>query len=473
MENETKPRERISFWSYFTGQGMAMSFLTGMLTTYLMLNGIALGQIALAMVLVKLWDAFSDTVFGVLFDKIHFKAGRSLPWLRIAMVVVPLMTVIVFNLPQALTPSQKLVWFAISYVLWDTAYTLSDVPIYNLVTLMTTSTTERNSILSVARMAALVGTFIASMLATFMVSERGGFTFGQTALTLAVVMAVMMAPVGYVAKERVPQLATTTTYTLRQMWQYVRQNKYLQRYYLYYIVSGMTWTASAVDLFVSYYFFGSALVSTLTMLAMAVPMAILAPLMGMILKHVDKFRLFFWSAVATAITTLFVYLGGTHQLELYLMLIALRSIPQGVVLTLNLTFTPDTVEYATFISGLDARGIAFAIQSFAGKLISLAQPLALFVLGRFAWTPIQAGSFAELSQRAVSQSASALNGLWFVATLLPAIGAGIALIPLCFYHLNDHDVQLMAAANAGKLSHEQAFAQLSSRIQKEVSINGR
>lgn len=473
MENETKPRERISFWSYFTGQGMAMSFLTGMLTTYLMLNGIALGQIALAMVLVKLWDAFSDTLFGVLFDKIHFQAGRSLPWLRIAMVVVPLMTVIVFNLPQALIPSQKLVWFAISYVLWDTAYTLSDVPIYNLVTLMTTSTTERNSILSVARMAALVGTFIASMLATFMVSERGGFTFGQTALALAVVMAIMMAPVGYVAKERVPQLAAKTTYTLRQMWQYVRQNKYLQRYYLYYIVSGMTWTASAVDLFVSYYFFGSALVSTLTMLAMAVPMAILAPMMGIILKHVDKFRLFFWSAVATAITTMIVYLGGTHQLWLYLILIALRSIPQGVVLTLNLTFTPDTVEYATFISGLDARGIAFAIQSFAGKLISLAQPLALFVLGWFAWTPIQAGSFAELSQRAVHQRASGLTGLWFVATLLPAIGAGIALIPLCFYHLNDHDVQLMAAANAGKLTHEQAVAQLSPRIQKEVLINGR
>ena len=106
-------------------------------------------------------------------------------------------------------------------------------------------------------------------------------------------------------------------------------------------------------------------------------------------------------------------------------------------------------------------------------MVSLAQPLALFVLGWFAWTPIQAGSFAELSQRAVHQSASALNVLWFVATLLPAIGAGIALIPLCFYHLNDHDVQLMAAANAGKLPHEQAVAQLSPRIQKEVSINGR
>ncbi|MFD1430988.1 MFS transporter [Lacticaseibacillus mingshuiensis] len=461
VTRQTGNGERISFWSYFTGQGMANSFLTGMLTTYLLMNGIALAQVAFAMVAVKLWDAMSDTFFGVLFDKIHFKSGRSLPWLRVAMVMVPVMTIIVFNIPGFLTPEAKLLWFALSYVLWDTVYTISDVPIYNLVTLMTSDTTERNSILSIARMAALVGTFVTSMVATFMVSEAGGFTFGTAAIVLAILMFLLMSPVSFVAKERVHTTTQSASYTLRQMWQYVRSNKYLQRYYLYYIIAGITWTNSAVDLFVSYYFFGSALVSTLTMVAMAIPMALLAPLMGMILKHVDKFRLFFWSAAALALTTFFVYLGGTHSLWVYLALVALRSIPQGVVLTLNLTFTPDVVEYGKFSSGIDARGIAFAIQSFSGKLISLAQPLGLFVLGLFAWQPIQASSFADLQKMAITQSTTALNGLWLVAELLPAIGAAVALIPLLFYHLNDHDVQLMASANAGTITADQARAQLS------------
>lgn len=459
--NATSLGERASFWSYFTGQGMAMSFLTGMLSTYLLMNGIQLAQIAFAMVAVKLWDAMSDTFFGVIFDKVRFKAGRSLPWLRVAMIIVPLMTIVVFNIPSFLTPTQKLIWFALSYVLWDTAYTISDVPIYNLVTLMTTNTVERNSILSIARMAALVGTFISSMVATFMVSEQGGFTFGMTAIVLATIMFVLMLPVSFKAKERVKQVEASAKYTLKQMWQYVRANKYLQRYYLYYIISGITWTSSAVDLFVSYYFFGSALVSTLTMLAMAIPMALLAPLMGKILKHVDKFRLFFWSAAALSVATFLVYVGGTKSLPLYLALIALRSIPQGIVLTLNLTFTPDVVEYAKFTSGIDARGIAFAIQSFSGKLISLAQPLGLFVLGLFAWAPINARSFAELETLAIHQSGAALNGLWIVAELLPAIGAALALIPLLFYHLNDKDVQVMAEANAAKITHDEAVEKLS------------
>lgn len=460
-DKQTTFPEKASYWSYFTGQGMAMSFLTGMLTTYLLLSGIAATQIAFAMVAVKLWDAFSDTLFGIIFDRVHFKGGQSLPWLRLAMVLVPLLTVVVFHIPQSLNPAGKLVWFALSYILWDTAYTISDVPIYNLVTLMTTATTERNGILAVARMAAMVGTFLTSMGATFMVSEQVGFSFGTTATSLAVVMLLLMLPVSFVAKERVPNQDATTSYSLRQMWQYVKANKYLQRYYLYYIIAGITATNAAVDLFVSYYFFGSALVSTLTLLATSVPIAILSPLMGVILKRVDKFRLFFWSAVAFAATAFLVYLGGTSSLPRYLTLVAIRAIPQGIVLTLNLTFTPDIVEYGRFTTGIDARGIAFAIQSFAGKLISLAQPLGLFILGLFAWEPLQANSFAALQHLAVHQSGQALNGLWIVAQLVPAIGAGIALIPLLGYHLHDRDVQLMAEANAGKISRDTAQNQLS------------
>lgn len=458
--------ERVGFWSYFTGQGMAMSFLTGMLTTYLLMNGIAVTQVAFAMVAVKLWDVFSDTIFGIIFDRVHFRGGRSIPWLRIAMIVVPVMTVIVFSIPAFLSPGTKLLWFVLSYIFWDTAYTISDVPIYNLVTLMTSDTNERNGILAFARMAALVGVFISTMLATFMVSERGGFSFSQTAMALATVMFILMLPVSFTAKERVHQVDANEKYSLREIWQYVKSNKYLQRYYLYYIISGVTWTSSAVDLFVSYYFFGSALVSTLTMIAMAIPMAILSPLMGIILKHVDKFRLFFWSAILLSVTTFMVYFGGTHSLMLYLVLISLRSIPQGVVLTLNLTFTPDVVEYGKFSSGIDARGIAFAVQSFSGKLISLAQPLGLFVLGFFAWQPLQASSFAALEHEAVTQSATALSGLWVVSQLLPAIGAAVALIPLLGYQLRDKDVQLMADANAGKISHDEAVAKLSPRLLK-------
>lgn len=76
--------------------------------------------------------------------------------------------------PRCLTPTGKLIWFIVTYVLWDSAYTVSDVPIYNLVTMMTTNLNERNSILSLARLFALIGAFITGMLTPILVSERWG-----------------------------------------------------------------------------------------------------------------------------------------------------------------------------------------------------------------------------------------------------------------------------------------------------------
>ncbi|WP_054659309.1 MFS transporter [Secundilactobacillus kimchicus] len=141
--------------------------------------------------------------FGVVFDKIKFKSGhRSIPWIRLTLVLLPVMTVVVYQIPDGLTPTGKLIWFIVTYVLWDSAYTVSDVPIYNLVTMMTTNLNERNSILSLARLFALIGAFITGMLTPILVSERVGFSFGNTAIVVALLAALTMIPIAFSAQER-------------------------------------------------------------------------------------------------------------------------------------------------------------------------------------------------------------------------------------------------------------------------------
>lgn len=457
----TRP-ERFSIWSYFFGQSMANSMLSGFLTTYLMLVGLDLGQVAIVMVLVKLWDAVNDTIFGILFDTIHFKSGhQSLPWLRISMFAIPIATIILFQIPGAMGSAGKMLWFVLAYILWDASYTLSDIPIYNLVTRMTVNLDERNTVLSSGRMLALAGTFVTSQMVTFLISENVGLPFSQAALLLALIILITMVPVSFAGRERVKTVTTTQKYSLAGMWHYLRQNVYLRRYYIGFIISGVSLTYAAVDLFVSYYFFGSALVSSLTLVIIAIPMLIFASMMGRILKRVDKFRLFFWGNVGFVGASVLLYLFGRASLPMYLALVAVRAIPMAIVFTLNLTFTPDVVEFGTYTSGVDARGIAFAIQSYAGKLTALAQPLGLFILAAFHWSPIHASSFAVLAHQHITQSSVALQGLWLTATLIPGIGYALALIPYSRYHLNDHDVQLMADVNAGKLDRATAEAQMS------------
>ena len=53
----TKLGERVSYWSYFVGQNIFYNVVTTFMATYLMMNGIDLGKIAVVTLIVKIWDA--------------------------------------------------------------------------------------------------------------------------------------------------------------------------------------------------------------------------------------------------------------------------------------------------------------------------------------------------------------------------------------------------------------------------------
>lgn len=459
---QTTFRERFDYWLYFYGQSMSWTALNGFLATYLMMIGIDLTKIATAMVFVKLWDSVNDTIFGIIFDKVRFKSGnKNLPWLRITLIVIPLTTMFIYLIPDSLNPAAKLVWFIGGYLLWDASYTLSDIPIYNMNTAMTSNTTERNGMLSIARVYAMAGGFLTTLMGTFLVSERVGFSFTQTVAIVVLIVFLTMLPVSVRGRERIKTNPTEENYTFRRMFHYLRSNKYLFLFYSGYVISGVLMTNAAIDLFVSYYLFGSALFSTLMSILTALPIALLSLFINPILKRVDKFKLFYISNVVWIIIGAAVYLFGYKSVPVYITLMVLRSFPQGFIWMLNLTFTPDCVEYGQYKTGIDARGIAFAFQSFAAKFTSLAQPVGLFILSLFGWVTINASSFAELQAKHITQTPQALNGLWITATLVPVIGTILALIPFSFYKLNDKDVQIMARFNAGEITRAEADQSLS------------
>jgi Na+/melibiose symporter-like transporter len=55
------------------------------------------------------------------------------------------------------------------------------------------------------------------------------------------------------------------------------------------------------------------------------------------------------------------------------------------------------------------------------------------------------------------QSAATLNGIWFMYSLFPIIGAIFALPVLWLFKLRDNYVQVMAQANNGEITCAEAF----------------
>ena len=466
----TEPGERISYYSYFAGQNMIYTLFNVCLTTYLLFLGIDPIKSATVMLVVKVWDAVNDTLFGVIFDSIKFKSGKKyLPWIKVSTVLIPIATVLTFIIPAGSSQTVKLAWFAIAYILWDTAYTLCDVPIFGILTSMSQSVDERNSIQSIKSIATYAGVGVTSTLATVLVSEKVGMNYGIISAIICVMAFGLMSPASFKLKERF-KAEDEESFTIRKMFAYLFKNKYLLIYYLGIFFYSALQIGNAFTLYVSYYLFNSALFSLVVGAVGTVPQLIVALLLPKIIRKYDKMKVNRVCLLLYVILSVITYLAGYGNIAVYIILFTIRSIPLAVVSLEMFMFTHDCAEYGYFKSGTEAKGITFAVQTFMAKLTgSISSALGLFILGlkSVGWQVVEVGSFQELEQSGVTQTPHALNMLWLIFMLIPAIGGLLAYIVWLFYDLKDKDVQVMIDCNTGKITREEAMSLMSKKYDLE------
>ena len=257
----TTQKERLSYWTYFVGQNVYYNITFIYLSAYLAMQGIALWKVSLVLLVVKIWDAVNDPIFGYVFDKVKFKNGlKSLPWLRIAVAFIPVVTIAVFAIPGGFSETGKLIWFAVAYLLWDTIYTLTDVPAYSMLNTMTDNLQERNLLLSVNRVFSGAGYLLCVVVMPLLI----GRSYSFAVIVLSILSALTMVPLVIFCKERnYDPTKDEGDFSFRQMFEYLGKNKYLLTYYGGYMATDALKTSAATTLFVSFFLFGSELYSIL------------------------------------------------------------------------------------------------------------------------------------------------------------------------------------------------------------------
>ncbi len=465
MENKkinymTTFKERLSYWTYFVGQNVYYNITFIYLSAYLAMQGIALWKVSLVLLIVKAWDAVNDPIFGYIFDRVKFKSGqKGLPWLRIAVAFIPIVTIAVFTIPSGFGETGKLIWFAVAYLLWDTVYTLTDVPAYSMLNTMTNDLEERNLLLSVNRVFSGAGYLLCVIVMPLLI----GKSYALAVIVLSIFSALTMVPLCIFCKERNYRPEEDEgDFSFKQMFTYLGKNKYLLTYYGGYMATDALKTSAATTLFVSFFLFGSELYSILLNMLGMVPGVIAAMLMPTILKKLDKFKTLFWCNIINIILGFVIYFVGFENRTAFLVLTCIRAVPMCLVGVLAFMFTPDCAEYGQYKSGISAKGITFAIQTFSVKITgAVSSALALFLLGLFAFPKIETDSFEKLAAMNIQLSETATNGLWIVYALVPVIGMVISTFFYLGYKLNDKDVQIMAKCNSGEITREEAESQLS------------
>ena len=473
----TTRKERSRYYISDLGRTCEGAIITTFMTMFLLMQGLNPAKMAGIMLFVKIIDSLDDVIFGFLVDKLHLDnleklknavgEGKYLPWFRLTFWLFPIFTVLFFQMPQSLPEWGKLVWFGVFYLLYDLTYTLVEVPMNSLAISITDNVEERNVIIQNRQILNNSVVMLIGIIFYALVSEMVGLPIKWVVVGASVIFLCMMIPMTKGVKEYNTELKNaeedeTAHYSFRDMIDCVKTNKYIFVLLLSSVVTSCLATGANLANFVAYYHFGNSMIFVIPILISAVPGLIAQLSTAKLTKRFGKVPVVLAAGLLGGIPLLSMYFVGTKHVVLLCGLLVIQSLPGNVSNIAKNFLIPDTIEYTRYKTGKDCSGIFFALNSFVTKLTqSVASSLGLFMLGLSGWVEITADSFEEIAAQGVQQPESALNMLWVVYALIPAIGTLAGVLVMFAYRMKDKDVELMAKCNAGEITREECEAQLS------------
>ena len=488
--------ELTGFLVGLAGQNIIYNIIGTGLTFYFQ-NVIFIPAIACSVIfaIARVWDAINDPMMGTIVDKTRTRWGKCKPYLMFIPPVIMVTTIVPFlngmyawtdaagNTMQA-SPGARIAivaWAAVSYILWGMTYTIGDIPLWGVTSLMTEDQNDRAKALSLARICASFGAI--GMAFTFIAPTFKGMFLNRgmddqhalraayilTAVILTVFASLLFEVAGLSVHERVEQSSESHTMkeNFQTMWKCLPFRQLL--------ISGVL--RSPIQLLglvamplVMYYFFNNDLQGTLVTenglnIAMVIKVVVLfIGIMGGMLissgvtpglaRKVEKKKLYNFYSIAGAIpfVLVFVVYYVTHKaggdllswpMTIVISLVFfVASWAQGGLNVLQSVMIADCVDYEEYNNGIRPDGVFFSGQSFITKLAS---GIASLIYGGVSALVGFSGENLSILNAALINGANFVTyeggkyatALFFCVSIPPAIGMVLSAIPTLKYALSD------------------------------------
>lgn len=489
-------KERNGYLVGMFGQNLIYNIVATGLYFYFQ-NVICLPAMALGwiMAIARVWDAVNDPMMGTIVDKTRTKWGKCRPYLIIFPAIIGVVTILTFingNYAEATTSTQKaliIAWAAVSYIAWGMCFTVCDIPLWGITSLITEDENDRSKLLGWARIAAGVGGIgvlvvqIAQVVASifegkgYESSKASQYGFIVTVIVMTVIATVLFEFAGTSTREKVEQ--SEKHYTFKENFQIMFRNKPFRQI----LISGIL--RSPIQLLmliamtlVTYYYangdfmniikynsdgsfagidggmlFSIACVALGLFVGQFVTMGITPAL---IKKH-EKKSLYNFYSVAGAVPFFLIYVfyklsGGDLTGIVWSLVIGVCFLFAGAALgginVMQSVMIADCVDYEEYTNGVRTDGVFFSGQSFITKLSAgVATILSSVVYDIVGYS----GANVDVMNKALKEGASFMTydggsgagkfaaTMFFLISVLPAIGMLLSAIPTYKYALTDKE----------------------------------
>jgi len=380
----------------------------------------------------RIWDAINDPLFGLLSDRIRTRWGRRRVLLLFGAVPLGLSFMLMWIVP-GLGQLGLAIYYALVFILFDTAFTLVHVGYNSLTPEMTSDYDERSSLNGYRMVFSISGTLGAIILATVL-----GWSIKDQRLLYGLIgfilgLAAMIPPlvVFSITRER-PAEELPEPLPMRQAIQSTLSN------YPFRLVMGLyllSWTtasilAAVLIYFATYYLRVPEQANYFVLLAQG--MAILfIPVVVWLSRRLDKRRAFILGAATWIAVFLGIFSLRADQVTLGYVLAALSGLGIATAYVIPWAMVPDIIEYDQLRTGQRREGSYYSFASFFQKL---ATGLAIWGIGQaLAWANYITPGLGEAPP---IQPPQAIQVIRIFAGPVPAILLILAIICAWYYPIS-------------------------------------
>ena len=137
--------------------------------------GLRLDQVALLLIVTRIWDAVSDPMMGIIADRTNSKWGKYRVYLLLMALPFALSGIFLFTTPEC-SATLKLVWAYVTYIMMMTVYTGINVPYGAMLGVMTDDSDTKTVLSSFRMFFAYGGSFIALFAWEPLCNALGGYS---------------------------------------------------------------------------------------------------------------------------------------------------------------------------------------------------------------------------------------------------------------------------------------------------------
>lgn len=446
----------------------------------------------------RVWDAINDPMMGTIVDKTRTKWGKCRPYLIIFPAIIGIVTILTFingNYALASSQSQKVLivaWAAVSYVAWGMCFTVCDIPLWGITSLMTEDENDRSKILGLARIVAGIGGIgvlvvqVAQVISGIfskdldinaanyseLLAKANQKGFIITVIIMTVVASILFEFAGLFTREKVEQ--SEKKYGFIDNFKIMFRNKPFRQI----LISGILRSPIqllmliAMTLITYYYANGDfmnvigenginfAIVLRLAIIAVSVfaGQFIAMGITPALIKKHEKKSLYNFYSVAGAVPFAFIYIffkisgGDVYTNIIWVLLIGLCFLFAGAAMgginVLQSVMIADCVDYEEYHNGVRTDGVFFSGQSFitklSGGIASIISAIAYNIVG-------YSDKAIETLNGALKQGASFITydggsgagkyaaTMFFLISIPPAIGMLLSAVPTAKYAMTDKE----------------------------------